>query len=77
MTRIEKVISDLSEMFDFYEKIKEHKKEKARAEKTKVSDGSAEKGRQKASEIRGKYECVATSSEDFALRKRQEMQLEV
>ena len=56
MTRIEKVISDLSEMFDFYEKIKEHRKEKARAERPKLADGSADNSRQKASEIRGKYD---------------------
>ncbi len=66
MTRIEKIISDLSEMFEFYEKIKEHKKEKARAEKAKISDTSTEKDRQKASEIRGKYKCVPTRAEALA-----------
>ncbi len=29
MTRIEKVISELSDLYEFYEKIKEHKREKA------------------------------------------------
>ena len=76
MARIEKILRDLSDMFDFYEKIKEHKREKGRAGKPNISERSTEKSRQRTSDVRGKYKRMSNSSEDFALRKRQEIELE-